>query len=361
MNRLYMGIMSGTSLDGIDISLCEISNSKCKEVYSKEYTFDEAIKFDVLNAISTTVTLKQLGELNYRLGLQYSLVIDNFLDDFKVDKTNIKAIGLHGQTLWHEPNTKFPFSMQLGDASLVSKYVEIDVVSDFRSADIALDGQGAPLTPAFHKLMFSHIGVKSAVLNLGGIANITILSDKTIGYDIAPANILLDAWIYKIKNKKYDAEGMWASGGSIDEKLLSKMLDEPFFKKDFPKSTGRELFNMEWLENKLDLKVYNTQDVQRTLVELLVMCTKKEVQTHKIEQLILCGGGAHNSFVKYRLEEAIGIDVKISDDFGVNSDSLEAMAFAWLAYKRVHLEKVDLKDVTGARKNAILGALYAKG
>ena len=359
MSELYIGVMSGTSLDGIDISLCEISELTCKEIYSKEYNFDEDLKYDVLNAISSTLTLKQFGELNYRLGLQYSQVINDFLDQYNIDNKSIKTIGLHGQTLWHQPDSKYPFSMQLGDASLISKHTGIDVVSDFRSADIALGGQGAPLTPAFHKLMFSEVGIKNAVLNLGGIANITILDAKTIGYDIAPANILLDAWIQKNKDEIYDAGGMWASGGSMDEELLNKMLDEPFFKKDFPKSTGRELFNMEWLEDKLPLKVYNTQDVQRTLVELLVRCVQKEVQTHSVEQLILCGGGAHNSFVKYRLEEVLGIDVKVSDEFGVNGDSLEAMAFAWLAYKRVHLQKVDLKDVTGARKNGILGAIYA--
>jgi len=359
MNKLYIGVMSGTSLDGIDISLCEISKLRCKEIYSKEYIFDKDLKYDILNLISSTITLKQLGELNSRLGMQYSLAISNFLDHFKVDKTKVKAIGLHGQTLWHEPDSKYPFSMQVGDASLVSKYVNIDVVSDFRSADIALGGQGAPLTPAFHQLMFCDTKVKSAVLNLGGIANITILDDKTIGYDIAPANILLDGWIYKIKKQKYDASGMWASGGCVDEELLGKMLDESFFKKDFPKSTGRELFNMEWLEKKLSLKVYNPQDVQRTLVELLIKCIQKEVQIHKIEQLVLCGGGIHNSFIKYRLKEVLGIDVKTSDELGINGDFLEAMAFAWLAYKRVNLQKVDLKDITGAKQNGVLGAIYA--
>lgn len=359
MSELYIGVMSGTSLDGIDISLCEISDVNYNEVYSNEYTLDKDLKQNILDAVSSIITLKKFGELNCRLGLRYAQVINEFLDEFEINKSNIKAIGLHGQTLWHEPNSQYPFSMQLGDASFVSKSVGIDVVSDFRSADIALGGQGAPFTPAFHKHIFSNVKVKSAVLNLGGIANITILGEKVLGYDIAPANMLLDSWIQKIKDESYDAGGMWASGGSIDEELLSQMLNEPFFKKDFPKSTGRELFNMEWLEDKLSLKIYNTQDVQRTIVELLVRCVEKEVQTHKIEQLILCGGGAHNSFVKHRLEELLGIDVKLSEEFGVSADSLEAMAFAWLAYKRVHLQQVDLKDITGARKNGILGAIYA--
>jgi len=245
----------------------------------------------------------------------------------------------------------------------LSQLTKKTVVYNFRKNDLKNGGKGAPLSPIFHQLMVrkNNVGLKCAVLNLGGIANITVLGDKTIGYDIAPANMLLDGWIQKIKDEPYDASGMWASGGNIDEELFSKMLDEPFFKKDFPKSTGRELFNMKWLEDKLPPKVYNTQDIQRTLVELLIRCVQKEVESHSIKQLVLCGGGAHNSFVKYRLEEELGIEVKKSDELGVNSDSLEAMAFAWLSYKRVNLEKVDLKDITGAKQNGILGALYAKG
>ena len=253
--------------------------------------------------------------------------------------------------------TLHPFSMQLGDASIVSKEVGIDVVCDFRSGDIALGGEGAPFTPAFHKMMFKNNN--TAVLNLGGIANITILGRKAVGYDIAPANMLLDAWIQKIKDEPYDAGGVWASGGSVNDELLSKLLDETFFEKEYPKSTGRELFNIKWLEDKLSSKTYNPQDVQRTLVELLVRCVQKEIQSHKVKELVLCGGGAYNGFVKSRLEEVLNISVKKSDEFGVDASSLESMAFAWLAYKRIHKEVIDLKDITGARENGILGAIYA--
>lgn len=357
MSELFIGVMSGTSLDAIDISLCEVNEDRFIEVVSNEYPYDEEIKVEVLNAISNPITLKQVGELNYRLGKAYASALNTFISTNKIDKSKVIAIGLHGQTLWHEPNSTYPFSMQLGDASLVSKEVGIDVVSDFRSGDVALGGQGAPFTPAFHKMMFKNNN--TAILNLGGIANITILGRKTIGYDIAPANMLLDSWIFKVKNEAYDVGGMWASGGSVDEELLSKLLDEPFFKKEYPKSTGRELFNLKWLEDKLPLDVKNTQDIQRTLVELLVRCVYKETQAHKVKELILCGGGAYNSFVKFRLEELLGIDVKSSNELGVSADSLESMAFAWLAYKRVHKEVVNLKDVTGASKDTILGAIYA--
>lgn len=357
MGEQYIGVMSGTSLDAVDISLCEISENACKEIASDDYAYGSRIKQDILRAISEPLSLKEVGELNHRLGKNYSSALNTFIKENNVDKTKVVAIGLHGQTLWHEPNSAHPFSMQLGDASIVSKEVGIDVVCDFRSGDIALGGEGAPFTPAFHKMMFKDNN--TAVLNLGGIANITILGRKALGYDIAPANMLLDAWIQKIKDEPYDAGGTWASGGSVDADLLSKLLDEPFFEKEYPKSTGRELFNIKWLEDKLSSGEYNPQDVQRTLVELLVRCVDKEVKSHKVKELVLCGGGAYNCFVESRLEELLKISVKKSDDFGVDAGSLESMAFAWLAYKRIHKEVIDLKDITGAKENGILGAIYA--
>ncbi len=360
MSELYIGVMSGTSLDGIDISLCEIDDSRCKELHSAYYRYDAKIKEDVLKSIVSCVRLKSIGELNHALGRSYATAIQKFLTTNSLASSSIKAIGLHGQTLWHEPNSDTPFSMQLGDASLVSKLVGIDVVSDFRSADIAVGGQGAPLTPAFHKFMFDDAKRKTAVLNLGGIANITLLDDKLLGYDVGPANILLDAWIQKIKNKKYDSRGKWAKKGQVNEELLEVFLDEPYFKKPYPKTTGRELFNLDWLEEKLYGCMLIDVDVQATLVELGVISITNELKRFTIEELIVCGGGAKNDFFIKRLEESLpNVNVVLSDAKGVSGDSLEAMAFAWFAKKRVHNEVLDLKDVTGASKNTLLGAIYA--
>lgn len=222
VKNLYIGVMSGTSLDGIDISLCAIEKGSFKHVSSKEYPYDSELKKDILKAISGMITLKEYGEIDYRLGLMYSDAIRKFLKDFSLNTSHITAIGLHGQTLWHEPNSKYPFSLQAGNAALVAKQIGIDVVSDFRSGDIALGGEGAPFSPVFHSEMFKDSNTKTALLNLGGIANITILNGGTLGYDIGPANILLDAWIQKNKNIKYDDNSLWAREGNVDFSLLSR-------------------------------------------------------------------------------------------------------------------------------------------
>ncbi|WP_373072561.1 anhydro-N-acetylmuramic acid kinase [Sulfurimonas sp.] len=357
---LYIGVMSGTSLDGIDISLCSISKSRFKVVSSKEYPYDDELKTDILKAIEGEITLKKYGELNHRLGLMYADAIRKFLKDFSLNTSNIKAIGLHGQTLWHEPDSKYPFSLQAGDASLVAKQVGIDVVSDFRSGDIALGGEGAPFAPLFHREIFKDTNKKTAALNLGGIANITILNGGTLGYDIGPANILLDLWVQKNKNKKYDHNSEWAREGKVDFALLSKLLDEPFLSQCAPKSTGRELFGKEWLKKKLEGFSTRAEDVQRTLLEFSVSIIAKEVKKYKIKQLYICGGGAKNEYLVELISQKLdGIDVKTSDKLGVDSNFVEAMAFAYFAYKRVQKKPLELSRITGAKHNGVLGALYA--
>lgn len=357
---LYIGVMSGTSLDAIDISLCAINKSSFKVVASKEYPYDEELKASVLKMISQNISLKEFGETDYRLGMMYVDAIRKFLKEFSLNTKNITAIGLHGQTIWHEPKSNYPFSLQIGNASLVAKQTGIDVVSDFRSGDIALGGEGAPFAPVFHKEMFSTLGKKTAILNLGGIANLTILQGGMLGYDLGPANILLDIWIKKNKNKKFDKDSKWAREGSVDFGLLSRFLDEDFFSKKAPKSTGRELFNEEWLELKLRNFSTKAQDVQRTLLELSVSIIAKEVKKYEIELLLACGGGANNAYLIELLAQKLdGIKVCTTDKFGVNGDFLEAMAFAYFAYKRISNEELHLKSVTGASRNGILGAVYA--
>lgn len=358
--ELYIGVMSGTSLDGIDISLCAIDKSNFKVVSSKEFPYDDELKKDILKAISGDVTLKEYGEIDYRLGLMYSEAIRKFLNHFALNAKNITAIGLHGQTLWHEPKSRSPFSLQVGNASLVSKLIGIDVVSDFRSGDIALGGEGAPFAPVFHREVFKRLEKKTAALNLGGIANLTILNGGTIGYDAGPANILMDAWIQKNENKSFDEDSKWAREGVVDFALLSRLLEEPFFAKNAPKSTGRELFSIEWLEDKLYGFATRPQDVQRTLLELSVSVIAKEIKKYDVELVLACGGGANNSYFLEILAQKIdGIEVSTTDKFGVNGDFLEAMAFAYFAYKRVHNESLHLKSITGASRDGVLGALYA--
>ncbi|MCW9025912.1 MAG: anhydro-N-acetylmuramic acid kinase, partial [Thiovulaceae bacterium] len=230
----------------------------------------------------------------------------------------------------------------------------------FRSGDIALGGQGAPFAPVFHKEMFSSLGEKIAILNLGGIANLTILQGGMLGYDVGPANMLLDIWVQKNKNKKFDKGSKWARDGKVDFGLLSRLLDEEFFSKSAPKSTGRELFSEEWLELKLAGSTAKPQDIQRTLLELSISVIAKEVKKYDIELLLACGGGANNEyFIELLAQKLDKIKVGTTDEFGVSGDFMEAMAFAYFAYKRMRNEELHLKNITGASRNGILGAVYA--
>ena len=364
-DSLYIGVMSGTSLDGIDIALCKISKDGIQTLHVKEYSYDSTIKEDVLNAISNPLTLEFIGILNHKLGVMYSNTINQFLDEFEVDSQSVKAIGLHGQTIWHSPNQPFPFSMQIGDGSLVAKKTGIDVVNDFRSGDIANGGQGAPIAPAFHQALFHNQGndKQSAVLNLGGISNITILSDEYLGYDVGVANILSDYWINKHQNKSFDKDGSWARSGKVNSELLELLLSDPYFKKQPPKSTGREYFNASWLEEKLEsFSDISAVDIQSTLLEFTIFPILEALKGKQVKRLIVCGGGAHNGYLMEKLSNNLdGINVMKSDDLAIDSTFLEAIAFSWLAYKRINNEAIDLQKITGASKPTILGAVYAKG
>ncbi len=360
MKKLYIGVMSGTSLDGVDVVSCVIDKETCKLLHSYEYDFDKGLKSDILLTINGETTLKTIGEIDTRLGYLYAKCINDFTQKFDIKKEDIEAVGVHGQTLWHEPNSKTPFSMQLGNASVVQVQTGLKIVSDFRQKDIALGGQGAPFAPAFHEFLFSSLKKSVAVLNIGGMANITLISDKLQGYDTGCGNVLLDFWINKNKNSAYDKDGVWAKSGEINNELLADILAESFFKRNAPKSTGRELFNETWLDKYLqnyqDLKA---EDVQATLLALTVKSIANEVKKTKIDLLIVCGGGVKNKELMRSLsEELVTVKVVPSDEVGVSSDFMEAMAFSWLGYKRVKKEKVNLSSVTGAKQNTILGCIY---
>jgi len=357
---LFLGVMSGTSLDGIDIALCKINKDEIQTLYTKEYSYDSKIKEDVLNAISNPLSLESIGILNHKLGLMYSKAISEFLTQFNINSEDVRAIGLHGQTIWHSPNKPYPFSMQIGDGSLVAKKTGIDVVNDFRSSDIANGGQGAPIAPAFHQALFDD--KESAVLNLGGISNITILSDEFIGYDVGVANILSDYWINKHQNIPFDKDGSWAREGKVNTALLALLLSDIYFKKQPPKSTGREYFNSSYLEKKLELfPNISDVDVQATLLEFTIIPIVESLKEKAVKRLIVCGGGANNGYLMEKLSQQLyGIKVLKSDDLGIDSTFLEAIAFAWLAYKRVNNQAIDLQKITGSSKLTILGAIYAK-
>ncbi len=357
MSELYIGVMSGTSLDGVDVTLCEIDDSTCKLISSFELPFDAELKEEILNIINGSTTLEQIGMLDNKLGHLFADAVNAFIQKQSIDAKSIDAIGLHGQTLWHKPNGDNPFSMQLGCPNIVRVQTNIKVVADFRRMDIANGGQGAPFAPAFHQFIFKE--KDSAVLNIGGMANITILGENLRGWDTGCGNVLMDMWIQKCKNIPYDKDGEFAKSGSVDADLLDAMINDDYFKQLPPKSTGREYFNDTWLANHLPMfQTTKDEDIQRTLLELTAKSIANDVKANNIKALIVCGGGVKNTFLMQRLQEICQIEIASSDDKDVSSEFMESMAFAWLAYKRVHGEVVELSSVTGATKDSILGGIY---
>ncbi|HEY9190549.1 MAG TPA: anhydro-N-acetylmuramic acid kinase [Sulfurovum sp.] len=355
----YIGIMSGTSLDGVDVVLCEIGTDGCDLIASLAYPIPLELRADILTIIEGKHTLEQVGQLDHRLGVLFTQAVGALLIREHIDAGSIKAIGLHGQTLWHAPDGAYPFSLQLGDPNILTARTGIPVVADFRRKDIALGGQGAPFAPAFHEFIFKNINARLCVVNIGGMANITVLpnpvNDKLIGYDTGCGNVLLDLWTAEHLGEPYDKEGEWARSGNVEYGLLDAMMSEPYFSLPYPKSTGREKFNAEWLQSCLRGKTHAPEDVQRTLLELTALSITNEVLQFHTDIALLCGGGAKNGFLVERIKALMpNVEVAIAQ----HADEIEAMTFAWLAYKRLHEEAVNLKEVTGASENAVLGGIY---
>ncbi len=313
------------------------------------------------------LNISDLTRLDNILGSMFADAVNQILQLHDIDASRVNAIGSHGQTLLHLPNNQYPRTLQIGDPAIIAVQTGITTVSDFRRNDIAAGGQGAPLTPGFHDWMFRSGEVERAVLNLGGIANVTILpSDPNkmlIGLDTGPGNGLMDAWSQEKNNKPFDEDGQWAVTGTCNEVLLEQLLAHPYFKHPLPKSTGKDEFNLQWLEKCLaDLSLsIEAQDVQRTLLELTVVTITQAINDHapQITELLICGGGIHNSLIMTRLRDQLkGIDIISTEQYGIHPDRVEAVAFAWLAWRRVNELPGNLPSVTGATKPVLLGAVY---
>lgn len=362
----YIGVMSGTSLDGVDVVLAAISDKFVAEQSSLSVTFPIELKKKILNICQgQTTTLSEVGKIDRQLGSLYADAINQLLVQTSLTSEDIIAIGCHGQTVWHEPDGEQPFTMQLGDNNRVAALTRITTVGDFRRRDMAYGGQGAPLVPAFHLAVLGHPTEKRIVLNIGGIANVTALLPGAYvkGYDTGPGNMLMDTWTWRNKQKAYDKDGQWASSGKVDNTLLKSMLNDPYFRRSSPKSTGREYFNMQWLEKHLDkFPLISAEDVQATLCELTATSiTDQVLLCGGCERLIVCGGGAKNHFLMQRLAALLpGIEVAPSDKFGLSGDDMEALAFAWLAARTVAGLSGNLASVTGASEETVLGAVYPK-
>lgn len=362
----YIGVMSGTSLDGIDVVLAAISDKFVAEQSSLSVAFPIELKKRILNICQgQATTLSEVGKIDRELGSLYADAINQLLMQTSLTAEDIIAVGCHGQTVWHEPEGEQPFTMQLGDNNRIATLTGITTVGDFRRRDMAYGGQGAPLVPAFHLAVLGLSTEKRIVLNIGGIANITALLPGAYvkGYDTGPGNMLMDTWTWRNKQQAFDEEGEWASRGQVDHVLLKAMLNDPYFRRSPPKSTGREYFNIQWLEQHLaHFPSISAENVQATLCELTAASIAEQVLLcGGCERLIVCGGGAKNSFLMQRLAALLpGIEVAPSDKFGLSGDDMEALAFAWLAARTVAGLSGNLSSVTGASQETVLGAIYPK-
>ncbi|OIQ24468.1 anhydro-N-acetylmuramic acid kinase [uncultured Vibrio sp.] len=366
--ELYIGVMSGTSMDGVDTALVRIAGDNIELLAHDEYPMPETLKNDLLAiCIGQKTDLKTVGEIDHQLGHLFAEAVLQLLDKSNTEASKITAIGNHGQTVFHQPTGEQPFTMQLGDANIIATRTGIDTVADFRRKDMALGGQGAPLVPAFHSTIFSPKTSTVVALNIGGISNISVLrpNNKVLGYDTGPGNMLMDAWGQRHTGNKFDKDAGFAKQGLVNVQLLEALLKEGYFSKPAPKSTGRELFNLPWLENKLKtFDKVSAQDVQRTLCEFTAVTIANEVLLYQLgdsPELLVCGGGGHNPLLMTRLAELLPQwQVASTNSKGVDADYMEAMAFAWLAQRRMHGLNSNLPEVTGASQLASLGVIYPK-
>ncbi|KFD18719.1 MULTISPECIES: anhydro-N-acetylmuramic acid kinase [Tatumella] len=360
----YIGVMSGTSLDGVDVVLAAIDEHIVAQQASYCHPMPLEIRQKVLDVCQgQPVTLSQLGRLDTHLGRLFSEAIETLMQRESLSAEDIVGIGCHGQTVWHEPEGEAPFSMQLGDNNQIVARTGITVVGDFRRRDMAMGGQGAPLVPAFHRAVLMHPLERRVVLNIGGIANVSLLfpGQNIRGFDTGPGNILMDAWIWQQREQRFDKDGQWASQGNVVPVLLKQMLDDPWFALPAPKSTGREYFNLSWIEKQLQrFPGLNACDIQATLLELTASTIVQQIQlSGHCDRLLVCGGGSHNRALMQRISALMpGTEVGKTDDAGISSDDMEGLAFAWLAFRTLSGLPGNLPAVTGARDFTTLGAIF---
>ena len=362
---LFIGLISGTSMDGVDAALVEFDGDTPRLLASHAHPMPGELREATLRLAteSSPHPLHCFGELDQRIGRLFADAALRLMEKGQVSAAQVSAIGSHGQTLYHHPDGPSPFTLQIGDPNQIVERTGISTVADLRRRDMAAGGQGAPLAPAFHAAVLSGSDEERAVLNLGGIANLTLLprQGEVTGFDTGPANVLMDGWAARHLAKPMDENGEWAAGGEIDEPLLRWLLDEPYFPLPPPKSTGRELFDLAWLDGKLAGYNLPPQTIQATLAELTAVSVAEPLKRHlpSAQRLLVCGGGAHNHHLMGRLAAHLeGMTVESTEAHGVHPDWMEAIAFAWLAKRTLEGLPGNLPSVTGARRAVPLGALY---
>lgn len=365
-STLFIGLMSGTSTDGVDAVLADfLVPSRPVLLASVSLPMPSQLRTELL-ALNTSGPdeLCRAALAANALARLYAQATHDVMAQGHVQADQIRALGAHGQTVRHDPAAGY--TLQLNAPALLAELTNIDVIADFRSRDIAAGGQGAPLVPAFHHAIFS-AKEKRAVLNLGGIANLTILdpTDKIRGFDTGPANVLLDAWCHEKTGLHYDQDGAWAASGQVNPSLLTYLINsEPWLAQRPPKSTGRHLFNLDWLNQRLasfdPTSKQRQEDIQATLQAFTVSTVAQALQDYAkgTQELLVCGGGALNGGMMRGLQQALPYPVKSTSELGMPVQLVEALAFAWLAWAFVHGDRAGLPEVTGARDARVLGCCY---
>lgn len=368
MSELYIGLMSGTSLDGIDAGLVEFDGDNIKLLGFEYQPFSSSIRNEIqkLSQADSPVLLSQYGSIDTQLGSLFAQASNNLLKKTNVSSSDITAIGSHGQTIYHAPEMATAFSLQIGDPNIIAEETGITTVADFRRRDIAVGGHGAPLVPAFHQAIFSQIfdltQENITIVNIGGIANITHLSaNKTIGFDTGPGNTLMDFWIQKNLDMAYDKNGSWAKTGKANPELVETLKQDPYFKLAPPKSTGKEYFSPSWLNKKISQSSNcSSKDIQASLCRLTAETITEAIQQRAplTNHTLICGGGMHNDHLIELIRNNLTHPASSTAEFGINPDHVEAMAFAWLARQTINNLSGNLMDVTGAKSPVILGGIY---
>ncbi|TDJ20418.1 MAG: anhydro-N-acetylmuramic acid kinase [Gammaproteobacteria bacterium] len=358
--------MSGTSMDAIDASLVRIVEDELEVIQYQQTPISKNLQLK-LRSVNTTTPLDEISELDVIMGNLFAEAALQIIETGNLSPEDINTIGSHGQTILHLPHESHPRTLQIGDPNIIAYQTGVTTVADFRRMDIAAGGEGAPLAPVFHQWFFKNEESGRVILNIGGLANITILPTSKnagiTGFDTGPGNTLMDDWVQRHLSHDFDRDGQWAKSGQCHQQLLSTLLDESYFETVPPKSTGKDFFNLQWLDKKLSQSSKNIapHDVQATLLELSAVTIRDAIQSYAADcnEILVCGGGVHNKVMMNRLRELHpAMDICSTEKHGLNPDAVEAVAFAWLAKCRMEMQPGNLTSVTGADEQVLLGAIY---
>lgn len=361
---IYLGCISGTSVDGLDVAAISVNNSQISILDGTTYPLPEDLRDQLLQLNTPGADgIDEVGAIDVLLGRFIGQSMQQFLADYAINKHLVKGIGSHGQTIRHRPPgsaTGAPFTLQIGDPNQISERTGILTVADFRRRDMAAGGQGAPLVPPFHQALFAKSGAAPVVVNIGGISNISILGRELRGFDTGPGNALMDAWCARHQHNAYDDDGKWGRSGTCNAELLLAMQRDDFFAIEPPKSTGREYFTLDWLDRFAEVSGLEAADIQATLAELTACSITDAIARWApgTTNLIVCGGGRLNSHLMQCITHHARYEVTVSEHWHVDGDCLEAAAFAWLAHQTINGLPGNAPLVTGAGGERVLGALY---